>query len=750
MSKEQDKKKVDDKLRLSRDAGSPASSDIPQSSINFIKYHPDKELDPLFERFLLWSSHILPYKQDEIIKKCEALQKIRNKFRENYTEAKNGLIDVLNKMNISLMKLLNDEQLITIFNKQLKQLSKINKIKYEPIEDYDELYKKNHELYDNLPDYQKERFLFSNLNKNILKYFGLYKSFKERKINNLIDDRLREYNIIKEKDLKRKKEEQEKEDKVIQEIKKQKSEQPQGQSISIDNPLKNSYFISLRDNLREAVKLEEVVKELQKIDMDKLGKRNKRWLNEFIQLLEKLPGFINAGQTNINNLDTDTLKKMAKRLPLLINHIETMRKEKLNKPVEPPKEEVKPTGELVKVAEPPKVVKEVKEDDAHSASRDFDKSKSDDKRSLSRDFDKSKSSEKKEDYPPIESYPTTNQIKALLTVDQIKQSLTKEDEKLFYTTKGKGKKQISTKLTKPIKDRIKTKYGYHLSDNDIKGIFEYFKSNKNNLPTKENYLSERIEQIKSQEDQQINPPEVGITPSGTRGVPEDEQIKELEERFNKLTLEPTIKERQKNTPPEQLKEELIQEKEQLDKKIQEQKTQEDIPGYGLLGTIIKGIGSIFGLGGNVLSDEIVKELLKYQNQKDGNKIIDSIIIWELMHRHKNINKSKYPEIIKEFDKKHRPKLFYVRSKFKKYNNTDKFLGGFPIGLLAGLIPSALQGVSSIISAIKGNGCGSWSAGTPSSLDKVKGSLKKTKTNNLKGGKSMTLQDLNNIKQNIKN
>ena len=49
-----------------------------------------------------------------------------------------------------------------------------------------------------------------------------------------------------------------------------------------------------------------------------------------------------------------------------------------------------------------------------------------------------------------------------------------------------------------------------------------------------------------------------------------------------------------------------------------------------------------------------------------------------MHNHKNIPKAKYPEIIKEFDKKHRPKLFYVRNKFKKYNNTDKFLGGFLI------------------------------------------------------------------------
>ena len=36
---------------------------------------------------------------------------------------------------------------------------------------------------------------------------------------------------------------------------------------------------------------------------------------------------------------------------------------------------------------------------------------------------------------------TLAQIKAQLTVEQIKQSLTKEDEKLFYTTKGKGKKQ---------------------------------------------------------------------------------------------------------------------------------------------------------------------------------------------------------------------------------------------------------------------------------------------------------------------
>ena len=149
---------------------------------DLIKYHPDKELDSLFHRFLLWASHIIPYNFDAIKLRCEALQKIRNKFRENYLDSKNGIIEILNKMNAGLMKLLNEEQLITIFNKQLKKLCQITKTPYEYIKDFEELYKKNHELYDNLPQSKKELFLFYNLNKAILKYFGLYKSVKERKI----------------------------------------------------------------------------------------------------------------------------------------------------------------------------------------------------------------------------------------------------------------------------------------------------------------------------------------------------------------------------------------------------------------------------------------------------------------------------------------------------------------------------------------------------------------------------------------
>ena len=642
--------------------------------INFIKYQPDKDLDPLFERFLLWASHILPYNKEEIIKKCSALQKIRNKFRENYTEAKNGLIDVLNKMNSSLMKLLNDEQLIIIFNKQLKQLSKINKVKFEQIEDYDELYKKNHELYDNLPEYQKEKFLYGNLNKEILKYFGLYKSIKERKINNAIDDRLREYNIIKDKDLKRKKEIAEKEDKVMQELKKAKGEQATGQTVIIDNPLKNSYFISLRDNLSAALRLEEAANALSHID--NLGTRNKGWVNEFIQLLAKLPDFINAGQTNINNLDDNTLKKMAKRLPLLIGYIEKLKKSYIDEPepVEPPKtgakkgakteakekdkeaakvevkEEVKPTGELVKT--------EVKE----------------------KFIDPKKAKQYKK-----EKFET------------IKSKLTKADKKIFASVSSKGK-EIAKSISDKIKTRIKANWP-DIEDNDCGTLLKYYRDHFNELPDGPQATTQPSEQAAPQPVAQSDPQPIPTVETITDGV---ENID-----LNKDTEQPQ---------PEQ------------------QQSEDKIPGYGLLGTIIKGIGSIFGLGSNVLSDKVIKELLQYQNQKDGNKIIDAIIIWELMHNHKNIPKAKYPEIIKEFDKKHRPKLFYVRNKFKKYNNTDKFLGGFPFGILAGLIPSALQGVSSIISAIKGNSCSS---------------LRSKKTSNYKGGKALSLQELNNIKNSIK-
>ena len=689
--------------------------DIPQSSINFIKYHPDKELDPLFERFLLWSSHILPYNQDEIIKKCEALQKIRNKFRENYTEAKNGLIDVLNKMNSSLMKLLNDEQLITIFDKQLKQLSKINKIKYEPIEDYEELYKKNHELYDNLPDYQKERFLYSNLNKNILKYFGLYKSVKERKINNLIDDRLREYNIIKEKDLKRKKEEQEKEDKVMQEIKKSKTTSDiQTAMNSLNENTVENYKI-LWNLYNDAMNLKPKVEEIKdNVDFTKTGfKIFGKTLDKFLSILPLTDQLIKQTQTNPNTVRSQKINDVLSRLQKLYNSASMV----LNND----KVKLAYTASKVKTTEPPKteVKKEVKEE---VKAKPKEEVKEEIKEEVKPTGELAKVEVKVE---PPKAEPSKSKI------DLILDKITLEDiDKDFYengtTGSGKRKKPIRKLKSQTTlkKDKV-LKAKYNITNEDIKLL-------RPKIEAKKQQLLNSTEEIKQPEPQPQPQPEQQpeLQKPLSKQIEDNHIMRDMEDRLFKLQIG------EDNKPYEEIYKGFD--------------NPEEITGSGLLGSLIKGIGSIFGLGSNVLSDDIVKELLKYQNQKDGNKIIDSIIIWELMHRHKYINKSKYPEIIKEFDKKHRPKLFYVRSKFKKYNNTDKFLGGFPLGLLAGIIPGALQGVSSIISAIKGNGCGSWSAGTPSSLDKVKGSLKKTKTNNLKGGKSMTLQDLNNIKQNIKN
>ena len=106
-------------------------------------------------------------------------------------------------------------------------------------------------------------------------------------------------------------------------------------------------------------------------------------------------------------------------------------------------------------------------------------------------------------------------------------------------------------------------------------------------------------------------------------------------------------------------------------------------------------------------------------------------MYELNKNHPKY-KSKYIEILKDFDKKHRPKLFFVRNKYKQYNKLeDKYKGSFAPALL-GLIPMGINAVSGLINAIRGKGCSNFK-----------------KTNNLKGGKSMTLKDLNNIKQNIK-
>lgn len=672
------------------------------AEINFIKYHPDKELDPLFERFLLWASHILPYNKEEIIKKCEALQKIRNKFRENYTDAKNGLIDVLNKMNKALMKLLNDEQLLIIFNKQLKQLSKINKIKYEAIEDFDELYKKNHELYDTLPEHQKERFLFSNLNKEILKYFGLYKSVKEKKINNQIDDRLKELNIIKDKDLKRKKEEQEKEDKVMQEIKKAKND-----VIIIGTPKeKINKFDKLRVKIQEAKDFIPKIDELVKTKDAYLTTTQKSKLETLRKTIEDADHYIINGQSNIQNLEikdmTDIIddlnrgkknivsieisvknkedKKAATKKKKSSKEDDEKEKEKEAAKVEV-KEEVKPTGELSKVAVAPKpeVKTEVKEEVKFIKPEEAKKAK------------------KRGSLTPEEQTQ-------LIEAEKLIRTNPETFKKIFYQNIGKPQEGMKKKETmKRNKTLIDT---YKFSKGVIGNLYDKIYSGEINLR---------------------NPQQAAPQPVA-QPDPHEKEVAEMEDRLFKIQLGDDI-------GFNEFKETYGQKMKEAEEEMWKQEHQDNNKeGSGLLGTIIKGIGSIFGLNSNVLSDKVIKELLQYQNQKDGNKIIDAIIIWELIHRHKNIDKSKYPEIIKDFDKQYRPKLFYIRNKFKKYDKTDKFLGGFPIGILAGLIPGALQGVSSIISAIKGNGCSS---------------LRSKKTSNYKGGKALSLQELNNIKNSIK-
>lgn len=707
------------------------------TEINFIKYQPDKDLDPLFERFLLWASHILPYNKDEIVKRCEALQKIRNKFRENYTENKNGLIDVLNKMNKALMKLLTDEQLNVIFNKQLKQLSKINKIPYEPIEEFEELYKKNHELYDNLPDFQKERFLFQNLNKQILKYFGLYKSIKEKKINNLIDDRLREYNIIKEKDLKRKKEEQEKEDKVIQEIKKIKSEGIYQEGTPKE---KIDKFDNLRITLQESKDLLPKVDKLLNEKYNILTKGEISKLTQFKKKIEDVEYFITNGQSNIQNLSMSNMSKLIDELKLGKSqtnkaeiNVDVKEKKKeaqhlVKSQAEREEESKKRVDETLKtILSNPSTYKPLiykgKNLDSIRAKKEVEKKikplfkLSDDE--FVKIFNKFQlrevSFEQPQTQPQPQSQPKQEEPEPEPEEAPKPQPKTKNKSKKYEVIPidYSKAKSIVEKMSEDEINKFINRYGNVKGASQLERdteLKEKYKVDKDGINKLRIAVDEKIkEKLKEQKQQPQQPePEPQQQPD-----PQEDEVKEMEDRLFKIQLD-----------------------EDRPQVYNYKSDYQDYVGSGLLGTIIKGIGSIFGLGSNALSDKVIKELLQFQNQKDGNKIIDTIIIWELMHNHKNIPKTKYPEIIKEFDKKHRPKLFFVRNKFKKYDKTEKFLGGFPFGLLAGLIPSALQGVSSIISAIKGNGCKSFKTAPK-------------KTNNLKGGKALSLQQLNDIKQSIK-
>ena len=793
--------------------------------INFIKYHPDKQLDPLFERFLLWSSHILPYNKEEVIKKCEALQKIRNKFRENYTEHKNGLIDVLNKINQSLMKLLNDEQLITIFNKQLKQLSKINKVPFEIIEDFDELYKKNHELYDNLPSYQKEKFLFNNLNKQILKYFGLYKSIKERKINNAIDERLRDYKLIKDKELKRKNDEREEKDKELQEQNKKPKQELIITTSSASDKTKINNFTKLNDMFIKAKQNEGPASIMNKMDFGKL-KRDPEAINKFLSALAEVDNYIKNGQSNITNLDNTDMVNLRVKLYKANSKIDEL-KIKYKAQIDKKEEEEKPTSSSpVKETEEKKEqekIKVIEQPQSNEVIKTMQTEKSTLEKIISQlkpeDVKLIKNTNKNEFFKKSQqsNYKTKiiNKFKKSIPEEELKK-LTKEDFNLIYETLQQNKipslpdvptlppqsdpqmEELEERFKKlktfdqpqPIQpgqqttEEILNGPSQLLEDdieghgilgaivNGIKGLFGFgpqvlddkvieellkftkekdgnkiidgiimYELNKNHPKFKNQYITilkefdkkhrpklfkmrnnfKQYDKLEDKYNGSFAPALLGLIPMGINAV--SGLINAIRGKGT-LDLKDAV-----NILPG-------------DNRIKIGSNTNDLSGSGLLSGIIGAVKGLFGLGPNVLNDKAIEELLKFTKEKDGNKIIDGIILY-IINKDYPKYKNKYIEILKDFDKQHRPKLYFVRNKYKHYNKLeDKYNGSFAPALL-GLIPAGISAVSSLINAIRGKGCGTMKI-------PMDGGKKSLGPNHYKGGKSMTLQDLNNIKQNIKN
>lgn len=717
------------------------------SDINFIKYQYDKDLDPLFHKFLLWSSYILPYTlkkpliKDNIIQKIDALNKVREKFKTNYMDNKEGIRLLLEKINKSLMNLISEEEFKDILNKQLKKLSKISNIEYKPIDDINELYQTNKILYDKMEDEDKEKFLYDHLNKAILKSFNLYKEVKNKRINNIIDERIKQKvnpSALKTgKAIKEKKEKQTKEADTLKEL------------IKSQNP-KNIMLNDLKETINNYSKLNidkyfnDVLyyyqKTNQKNKYDDIVKNKNKWnaIISDIKLLgdnitvDKLQNYISDVHSIFNNIQNeyDTKKNDINDL-IKKDSDDLVEREKIKRESEEALrlEKAKEQAEIRKATEE-KIRKEYEE----KAKQEKEKKEREEFEDIVKNHVKYGVAEAQELYGkrPEELYDDILKGKKIkMSKDNYKKLLIIKDDPVFsqyFTTKDKKTGETRFKYAGDIRQTNKRdKEGIDTLNKNHPGLNLEFKDMKEILnksvrkPFRILFTPSPSPTSTSSESSQLPTPTIS-TPTTLEEIKID-------------TLEPNIDESQISTssrsssvPPEREKEK------DLNTVSVETKDDNSISSQGILGSIIKGIGSIFGLGSNVLSDDIVKELLKYKDEKNGNKIIDCIILWELMHHHKDIPKTKYTDIIKEFDKKHRPKLFYVRNKFKKYNNSDKFLSGFPFGLLAGLIPGIAQGVGSIISAIKGNGCSAY----------------KGKKNAVKGGKCLSLDALNKIKSEIKN
>ena len=672
---------------------------------------------------------------------------------------KEGIRLLLEKINKSLMNLISDEEFKDILNKQLKKLSKISNIEYKPIDDINELYQTNKILYDKLEDEDKEKFLYDHLNKSILKSFNLYKEVKNKRINNIIDERIKQKvnpSALKSvKAIKEKKEKQNKEADTLKEL--IKSQNPKNIMLNDLKETINNYSKLNIDKYFNDV-LNYYQKTNQKDKYDAIVKDKNKWNNIIsdIKLLgdnitvDKLQNYIsdvhsifniiqNEYKTNevgINDLIKKDSDDLVEREKIKRESEEALRLEKAKEQALKD-EEIRKKQEEIKKATEEKIRKEYEE----KAKKEKAKKEREKFVDVVKNHAKLAVNEAQDLYG---KHPNDIEIDILngkppkMTKENYKKLLIIKDDPIFqsqFTTKDKVSgetrfkysRDIRTNKSNPTKDEeaissLNEKYpGLNL---DFKGMKEILnKKYRDNSKTMRLLLtpSPSSTSTTSSVASQLSSPEPPSTPTKLEEIKIDD------------TLEPNIdnqsqSSRSSSVPPERKKEK------DLNTVSAETKDDNNISTQGILGTIFGGIKSLLGLSSSVLNDKVAEELLKYKDEKNGNKIIDCIILWELMHHHKDIPKTKYTDIIKEFDKKHRPKLFYVRNKFKKYNNSDKFLSGFPFGLLAGLIPGIAQGVGSIISAIKGNGCSAY----------------KGKKNAVKGGKCLSLDALNQIKSEIKN
>lgn len=619
----------------------------------------DELIDPLFHKFLQWSSLIYQIQPYKVKEKIEAIDKLREKYKYSYINSKKGIVDFLDKLNHSLISLLNDEQLIEIFNKQLKDLSKLNEEEYEKIDDYNELIKKCKELYDKLEQDKKEEFLYMNISKDILKHFGLYKNKKDKHINKLIDERLKKYDLIKTKIIKIQSQNQ-----PEQQIIKQKE-------LNLADINKFTEF----DNM-----IKKINNDLPDADLDRL------FLNKNLNANQR--NRLKLFRENMNNIKDLRLRITKENMPDFLGIIEEKTKEmKKNYPY------------ISKL-----LIEKDKQEQARQGIQDLNIEDNNDI-VISKKEDKPIKKDKKQSLQFEEFYVDKKPVN--VEEKPVKKPLVFTNEEKNKYFKNSNKKEF-------YKEASTRNKGWKLFNKDEKGDYQDYKY----------YLNEFKRYEEGNKGKEILKMEVIQTPSN------------LSSELNP-TLDPSLSSYTTTTSSTNSSSTNSSSNKDEDMKSAVSSlgsdSDENMSGSGILGAIVKGIGSLFGLGNNALNDDVIKTINKMvEDKKIDNKGVDTIILYELIHNHKNIPQNKYVEIIKEFDKKNRPKLFFIRNKFKKYN--DKMLGGFPIGLIASLIPSAIDGVASIINAIKG---------------KNSSCFNKQKVNKLKGGKSMTLEELETIKSQIK-